>query len=252
VLTYHGFGPRRSVTVADPSWFAETVAALVEAGYRGVDLADWIDRGRPDEPRGFALAFDDGLRSVLRVADVLSRHRLPATLFLVTDRVGIDNAWPGQPPGVPVEPLLDWSEIEALARLGVRAAAHGRTHASLDRLSPARVEAELLGAREAIETRTGRPCRLFAYPYGASTPLVREFARHTYAAAFGTRLGYAGAGEDVHDLSRIDAYYLRTDRAVRSLVEGRAGGWLRWRRTLREARRRGRPVVTRVLAGMVG
>src|SRR5262249_12819611 len=64
VLTYHAFGTRRSVTATDPSWFAETLAALVESGNGCVDLANWVAQGRPDNPRAFALAFDDGLRSL--------------------------------------------------------------------------------------------------------------------------------------------------------------------------------------------
>ena len=67
VLTYHAIDASRGVTATDPSWFAETLAALGEAGHRAVDLAEWIASGRPEVGRGFAVAFDDGLRSVLDV-----------------------------------------------------------------------------------------------------------------------------------------------------------------------------------------
>jgi peptidoglycan/xylan/chitin deacetylase (PgdA/CDA1 family) len=244
VLTYHAIGTRRSVTTTDPTWFAETLAALREAGYRAVDLDDWIIRGRPDEPRGFALVFDDGLRSILQVADLLARDHLPATVFLVTGRVGSDNAWPGQRGDVAIEPLLSWSDVEALARMGVRFGAHGVSHDRLDRLDDEGLERELRDSRAAIEDRLGQSCRLLAYPDGASSPRVRRVSARHFAGAFGTRLDYADRGQDVFDLARIDAYYLRTRRALDSLLMGRARSWLRWRRALRAVRRHAAPVVS--------
>lgn len=239
ILTYHALEPSRSVIATDPSWFAETLAALVESGCRPVDLGDWIARGRPTVDRGFAIAFDDGLRSVLNAADPLARYRVPATVFLVTDRMGTDNAWPGQPPGIPRRPLLAWSELDALRAAGCRFAAHGRTHARLDRRGLEDLEAELRGARDAVEQRTGQPCPLFAYPYGVTTPRVRRAAARHFRAAFGTRLDVASSTDNPFDLARIDAYYLRSWRGVERLISGRWRAWLRLRRTLRRVRRLG-------------
>jgi peptidoglycan/xylan/chitin deacetylase (PgdA/CDA1 family) len=236
VLTYHAFAPRRSVTATEPAWFLETLAALRAAGYRGVDLADWVARGRPDEPEGFALAFDDAPRSVLDVAGAVASMKVPATLFVVTDRVGGDNDWPGQPAHVAREPLLGWSDLEALAALGFRFGAHGKTHVRLDRCDPARLDDELRGSREAVEQSIGVPCPLFAYPYGASTPRVRRAAARHFSAAFGTRLDYARASQDPFDLARIDAYYLDGRPALDALIRGRWQGTLRWRRALRAVR----------------
>ena len=68
ILTYHGFGPGRSVTTTDTSWFLETLAALDETGYRAVDLAEWVGSGRPEVPCGFSL------ERARREAAVLPRH----------------------------------------------------------------------------------------------------------------------------------------------------------------------------------
>jgi peptidoglycan/xylan/chitin deacetylase (PgdA/CDA1 family) len=245
ILTYHTFSARRAVTSTDPAWFAECLAALLDAGYHAVDLEDWLARGRPDEPRGFALTIDDGLRSVLRVTDLVLRDAVPATIFLVTDRVGSDNTWPGQPRGVAVEPTLDWSEIASLAAIGFKFASHGRSHARLGGLDDTSLERELRGSREAIEDRLGRPCPLLAYPYGESTAAVRALAARHYAAAFGTRLAFADGSQDLHDLARIDAYYIQTRPPLVRVLEGRARGWLRRRCTLRTVRRH----VKHVLSG---
>jgi peptidoglycan/xylan/chitin deacetylase (PgdA/CDA1 family) len=237
ILTYHAIDTTGSVIATDPSWFAETLDALGEAGYHALDLGDWIARGRPDVDRGFAVAFDDGLRSILDVADLLVRHKAPATVFLVTDRMGGDNDWLGQPPAIPRAPLLAWSDLDALASAGFRFAAHGRTHRRLDRCDDAALERELRGSRDAIEQRLGRPCRLLAYPYGRATPRVRRAAIRHFDAAFGTRLDFATAAEDPSHVSRIETHYLRSRRALERLLSGRWGPWLRGRRILRAARR---------------
>jgi len=237
ILTYHAFAPRRSLIATEPAWFAETLSALAAAGFHGVDLAGWLARGRPDEPDGFALAFDDGLASIVGVADLVARYRIPATVFVVTDRVGRDNAWPGQPAGVARERLLGWKELDALSGLGFTIAAHGRSHRPLTACDPVALEDELRGSRDAVEQRLGRACRLLAYPFGSVSPRVRAAASRYFAGALGTRLGHADAAQHAHDLARIDAFYLDTRRALDALVRDRWRGRLRWRRTLRAVRR---------------
>ncbi len=182
------------------------------------------------------MAFDDGLRSVLKVADRLARHSVPATVFLISDRVGLDNDWPGQPSGIPRARLLGRSDLESLGRLGFRFGSHGRSHARLDRLGPDALEADLAGSRDRVEQLVGSPCPLLAYPYGASNERVRSAASRVYAAAFGTRLAYADPGDDPFDVARIDAYYLRGRGAVERLVSGRWRVRLAVRRALRAVR----------------
>src|SRR4029079_17469494 len=91
ILAYHSLDTSGSVISTDPVWFAETMRILVASGFRTVDLADWLARGRPVLERAFAITFDDGLRSVLEAVDVLTEYQLHATAFLVTDRVGSNN-----------------------------------------------------------------------------------------------------------------------------------------------------------------
>jgi peptidoglycan/xylan/chitin deacetylase (PgdA/CDA1 family) len=236
VLTYHAIAAGRSPIATSAAWFAETLAALGEAGYRGVDLAAWVAAGRPPVERGFAVAFDDGLRSILEVVDVLERYAVPATIFLVSGRMGGDNAWPDQPAAIPRAALLSWSEASALRVLGFQFGAHGRTHVALDRCGPAALEAELRGSREEIEDRLGCPCPLLAYPYGRTSPRVRALAARHFDAAFGTRLAEADDCQDRYELARIDAYYVRSRATLQRFVSGRRRPWLRFRRALRGVR----------------
>jgi peptidoglycan/xylan/chitin deacetylase (PgdA/CDA1 family) len=236
ILTYHAIDATGSIVSTERAYFTATLDALIEAGFHAVDLAEWIAQGRPDVGRGFALAFDDGLRSILDIADELAQRRLTATVFLVTDRMGSDNDWPDQPKAIPPAPLLAWSDLGALAAAGFRFAAHSQTHRRLDRCDDRALESELRGSRDAIEQRLGRPCRLLAYPYGLAPARVRRVAMRYFDAAFGTRLDVATAAQDSFHIARIEAYYLRSRRVLDRLLAGRVRNWLLGRRILRAAR----------------
>ena len=231
VLTFHSLDDSGAVTSTSPDRFARIVGRLVDAGFVGVDLPDWIDRGRPAVEKGFAVTFDDGYRSILRGMAVLERHRIPSTVFLVTDHVGGLNDWPGQPMEIPRAPLLDWSEVADLSRRGVSFGAHTATHPAL-----ASGE-EIRRSRDAIESSLGRACRLFAYPYGHAPMALRYRVATGFDAAFGARLDLATIDQDRFALSRIDAYYLRSPSVVERLISRRLGPWLTIRRGLRACRR---------------
>jgi len=236
ILTYHAIDTSGSVLSTDPAWFTETLAKLHEAGFCAVDLADWIARGRPEIARGFALTFDDGLRSILGVAELVARFHFRATVFLVTDRMGGENAWQGQHAGIPHAPLLAWSDLSELAWAGFAFASHTRSHRRLDRCDDMTLDDELRGSRDILEQRLGHPCRLLAYPYGAASRRVLNASARVYAASFGTRLDYATRHDPPHSISRIDAYYLRSYAGLRRLVSGKWRGSLHTRRVLRQVR----------------
>jgi hypothetical protein len=65
--------------------------------------------------------------------------------------------------------------------------------------------------------------------------MERSVARH-YDAAFGTRLDYAAPDDSKFRIARIDAYYLRSERSLDLLIQGRLHSYLRMRRTLRQVR----------------
>jgi peptidoglycan/xylan/chitin deacetylase (PgdA/CDA1 family) len=236
ILTYHAIDSSGAVTATEPSRFADTLDALLGAGFRAIDLGRWIEANRPPVENGFAITFDDGLRSILGLADRLSRLEIPATIFLVANRIGLDNTWPGQRSNIPVARLLGRNDLETLAKLGFRFGSHGCTHLGFDRLSTRDLKNELIDSRDRIEQVIGSPCRLLAYPYGSTNPRVRTAASRVYDAACGTRLAYASASDHLYDLARLDAYYLRSPQAVDRLIAGRWNGRLAVRRALRAVR----------------
>lgn len=249
VLTYHALEATRNVLATDPAWFAETLAALHESGFRTIDLAEWVELGRPALAKRFAITLDDGLTSVHRAAEVLQRYGFQATAFLVTGRMGRDNAWPGQPRGVPLWAMLEWRDLPDLLHAGVHFQAHTVSHVRLDVCTDAQLDWELQASRDAIEQRLGRPCRLLAYPYGKSTARIRNRAARHFRSAFGTNLSFTNANENLYNLSRIDAFYLSNERDLQALISGRWHASLKTRRLLRSLRQGLREKIHRATLG---
>lgn len=73
--------------------------------------------------------------------------------------------------------VLPWGELRRLAGEGVHVAAHTRTHAALDRLSPEEARAEIRAARDDLRRELGVESRVLAYPYGSHDDAVVEAAR---------------------------------------------------------------------------
>ena len=217
ILTYHSIDASRSVISLDPTVLRRQLQWLAHSSVRVVPLTSLGSLA--DEVDAVALTFDDAYQNVGDVvAPLLTEYGFPATLFVVSDHVGRDNRWRGTAdPGIPTLPLLDWRDLTRLADNGVSLGAHTRTHPRLDRVDPAQVTDEIVGAAEHIRRETGHVVTEFAYPYGRSTALAIEVARATYAVACTTDLRVLRADDDPLSLPRIDMYYFR-----------RAGSLERW------------------------
>lgn len=108
-----------------------------------------------------ALTFDDGPNDpyTQRLLDILARHQVRATFFLIGDFVR------GRP------------EIaRAIHRAGHLLGNHTMSHPSLFWERPSRVRKELAGCNSAIEDATGEAVKWFRPPFGARRPDVLRAA----------------------------------------------------------------------------
>ncbi len=240
ILTYHGLDDSGSVLSVAPPIFAEQMRILRDLPVRVVALekiACALVEGSAVEDL-VAITFDDGFRSVFEHAvPVLQRYGFPATVFLVTDYCGANNAWPGQPAWAPRAPLLDWTEVREMAAGGVVFGSHTRTHPDLRRVRPAQAHEELTGSKKAIEDATGRPVVTLAYPYGVSDASVRRLVEAHYALACTADLRFVRAGADRLALPRLDVHYLRRPALFARILSREVSGYLTLRRWLRDVRR---------------
>jgi peptidoglycan/xylan/chitin deacetylase (PgdA/CDA1 family) len=189
VLIYHTVGAGTGAAVDVPTaLFDEQMAALGESG-RAMTLGDALDRLRQPEPPAVdpvVVTFDDGTADFADNAiAVLTRHGIPATLYLATDFVDTGRPFPGD------VPALSWAAVRDCVATGlVDLGSHTDTHALLDRCPPEQVGRELDQSIELLREHAGVEARDFAYPKAVlGSPDAQDAVRSRFrsAALGGTR-----------------------------------------------------------------
>ncbi len=105
IVTYHSIDGSDSVISVDRDTFRRHVEWLCAANVPVRPLSDLV---QPECAEGIALTFDDGFENFATDAwPILRAHRLPATVFVVSDRVGRDNGWDSGDVRIPRLPLMD-------------------------------------------------------------------------------------------------------------------------------------------------
>ena len=145
------------------------------------------------------VTFDDGWRDNLTVAwPIMQALGIRPTIFLVRDWVRQGRTPAGE--------FLRPGEVAELAAAGVEFGAHTATHPHLDRLPAGAAAEEMRLSREAVEEWTGRPCRVFAYPYGHHNAETVEQARREFDRSVIVGGGWWGEPGDLARIPRIGVH----------------------------------------------
>ncbi|SPF39702.1 Polysaccharide deacetylase [Candidatus Sulfotelmatobacter kueseliae] len=140
--------------------------AAVAAGYQTMaPTGQWYGRTFTGLARGtkqLALTYDDGPNDphTLRLLDVLARHDVHATFFLI-------GRFVQQRPDIAL----------GIARAGHVVGNHTFTHPLLTLMSEAAIRQELSDGRAALEDAIGEHSNLFRPPFGGRRPAVLRIAR---------------------------------------------------------------------------
>ncbi len=240
ILTYHSIDNSGSVVSTSPETFQRQMQFLSESSFNVVSLnviMDCLHENRPLPSRALAITFDDGYENVYTDAfPVLEKYGFGATVFLITDYCGKDSDWPGNAPSFERRPLLSWTEIEEMRRHGFEFGAHTATHPNLTQVSIQQAEREIIGSKAEIEDRLGVEATSFAYPYGKYNSEVEEIVRTQFLGACSTILGKVRSDCDLHELRRIDMYYLSRPELFSALSTNLLEWYLGVRQVLRELR----------------
>jgi peptidoglycan/xylan/chitin deacetylase (PgdA/CDA1 family) len=241
ILTYHSIDPSGSPISLELDTFRRHADWLASGRVEVVPL-EAILRVPPDRD-AVAITFDDAFDNFAATAWPLLRERaLPATLFVPTRRVALDNAWDDRAyPGIPTLPLAGWEALKRMASEGLALGSHSRTHAHLDRVSDAQLADEIAGSADDLERETGARPRAFCYPYGDHDERVTRAVASVYDLACTTELRVLSQSEDAHRLPRLDAFYYRAPGRLEAFGNGRFRRHL-W---LRAQARRIRSALTR-------
>ncbi len=205
ILCYHAVadsvsGPDGKFAVS-PELLRAHLDLLVERGYTGISVHDLalarMGLGSLPE-RPVAVTFDDGFADVLHeAAPLVSERGFAATAFVTTDGI-TDRAENDS------NRKLTWSEIVELDHCGIEVAAHGHRHIEMDCAPWSAIEREIVLPKKLLEDQLGHRIATFAYPYGYSTPEVRErLAEAGYLGACGVKHALSTANDDLLDMARL-------------------------------------------------
>ena len=141
-------------------------AAAISAGYQSMaPTGQWYGRTFTSLARGtkqLALTYDDGPNDphTMRVLEVLARHNVRATFFLI-------GRYVQQRPEI----------VREVVKAGHVIGNHTFTHPLLTFKTAAEVRKELSDCRSAIQDAVGEHSNLFRPPFGGRRPAVLRIAR---------------------------------------------------------------------------
>lgn len=212
ILTYHVIdaarheGERRFCVPGDV--FYRQIAELKTEGWTFVPLGQAISvlrSGTELPPRSIALTIDDGFACARQKAlPALADLNVPATLFVVADRIGSSNDWDDHR-GTAGRKLVTRGELRELADAGVDIGSHTLTHPRLTAISRAQMREEVRSSKIRLEDVTGLSVAHFAYPYGDFDATAREeVIAAGYSGACSTIPGKVSNSTDLHLLRRVE------------------------------------------------
>ena len=213
ILMYHILGtPRAKQEVKFcclPERFTEQMAWIAEARHPvSLDtLLAGLDGKAELADNAVAVTFDDGFASTFEHAmPVLARYRIPATMFMVADRIGRDNDWMHRR-GMPQRALMDAEQVREMHAADITIGSHTLTHPKLPECVPDEMYREIADSKARLEDILSHPVQHFAYPHGLYNNAARSIVKQTgYLSACSTRSGFNNKETDRYELRRIEVF----------------------------------------------
>jgi peptidoglycan/xylan/chitin deacetylase (PgdA/CDA1 family) len=195
IFMYHALGDAGvgGCTAVRLDVFERQMRFICDAGYNALPLETYaacLRDGRPVPRRSVVITFDDGFADNLPGFEILSRLKLPASVFVPVDSIGR--------PG-----YLTQSDLQRGLKMGIRIGSHTITHAYLPDLCLEEQEREIVQSRHVLREMFGVPVETFAYPVSGFDRRIMAMVREAgYICAVATNRGY-DRGRDIFALRRI-------------------------------------------------
>jgi peptidoglycan/xylan/chitin deacetylase (PgdA/CDA1 family) len=236
ILMYHSLDESGSILSISPKVFAKQMAGLTEHGFHGISLKQALEHYKlhKDWPtERVIITFDDAYANVYEYGiPTLAEHHFTSTIYAVAGYAGHTNTWSPLPPKMNESPLMTWQQLYDASENGMEIGSHSMTHPDLTKLPPEDVELELLGSRDLIQDRIGKPVDTFAYPHGRFNNVASDLASRTFTASCSMVLKRA-SNQPLHLLPRVDMFYIQSCEQLMKCVRGNLDGYLtlrRWKR----------------------
>lgn len=243
ILMYHHLSDE---TVSGPT-LEEHMAALSEAGYTSVtlaDLRDYVERGENLPSKPVVITFDDGYASNLEIGlPILEKYGMKATIYVIGCSVGKDTY---KDTGEAMTPHFTGEQAKQLEETGlITIGSHGYNihevkgrdpdpirHGVLQREDESEEEyVEFLQEdferfNEVMEPALGHKVDVLAYPYGQCSPLseilaAREGIYATVTTIPGVNTLVKGLPQTLRAMNRYDIEAMElTGEALLDLLSG--------------------------------
>jgi peptidoglycan/xylan/chitin deacetylase (PgdA/CDA1 family) len=203
ILVYHSISddPLNPFSVS-PADFEEQVRYLARE-YNVISLEELVACIRDDEgeipPDSVVLTFDDGFRdNYVRAYPILKRYGVPATIFVIVERLESDRDVLSQSgvqrPGL----YLSWGEVLEMSEDGISIGSHTLTHPWLIKVTLEQARREINESRACLEQHLRKPVHLFAYPGGRLCDFGQDITKIVVES------GYSGACVGFNGTNSVD------------------------------------------------
>jgi peptidoglycan/xylan/chitin deacetylase (PgdA/CDA1 family) len=160
---------------ATPRLVSFEIWLLKRFGYQFVTLRDALLN---PVDKNAVITFDDGYEDNFTAGlQVLERHGVPATIFVITGDVGKKNVvWDEAGEKLPAD-MVTWEMLAELRARGWEIGSHGHRHEHFDRQTASTQESSARESVALIERKLGVVPISFAYPYGVFDESTKEILR---------------------------------------------------------------------------
>lgn len=205
-----------------PGDFDNQLTALEQKGYTVIPLsrlAGALYRNQPLPPKPAVITFDDGFSNQMKAFEILKRHNMPATYYIITS--GERSHWcigaarryndPSQPAAGCGDSYMSWDQVKELDRSGlITIGAHTVDHQNLAAQNEAEQRFEINASKQDIEQHLGHTITDFAYPYGGFSATTISLVRQAgFTTAVSTLPGTTQTLASIYTLRRVrDPYML--------------------------------------------
>lgn len=201
ILMYHCvFAGAESFMNVEPKEFERQMKYIADSGRAVIPLSELVSRLKSGAQLGssIVITFDDGyMDNYTNAFPVLKKYQFPATIFVVTDRIGMRDER-----GLSRLSAQQMKEMESSGLVEIEP--HTRTHPHLSKLPALEAQAEIVGAKEKLEELLEKKCRHFAYPYGDFNPEIGGLVRKSgLESAVSVSEGSVKLGADLFALPRV-------------------------------------------------